>query len=556
MLQTLDRGNLFMVPLDDHRQWYRYHHLFADVMHTHLLDEQPEEIAELHRRASQWYELTAMITPAVRHALLAGDAERAAGLIELAIPTLLRDRQEATLRGWIDDIPAEVVRNRPVLAVGFIGALMSCGEFDGIAERLSQVEGAPPGLSGAIEMYRAALALAEGDVDSVRTHAQSAIDLAQDTDLLTRSGASAILGLVDWSRGELEAAHRRYSVCVEGMQRAGHLADVLGCSITLADIRITQGRLGDAMRTYQQALRLTSDEPTLRGTADMYVGMAQLACELGDLPTANQHLLHAQELGEHTWLPQNPYRWRLAMARVRQAEGDLSAAVALLDEADRLYVGDFSPNVRPVPAVRARLWVAQGRLAEARSWARELSVEDELSYLREYEHLTLARILLAGSPDKAAVLLERLLLAAEDGGRIGSVIEILVLQALVHQSYGDLPGALVPLERALQLAEPEGYVRRFLDEGRPMQILLQAGAKRGITPRRLLTAPQPGLIEPLSARENDVLRLLRSDLGGPEIARRLVLSLHTVRTHTKNIYAKLGVNNRRAAVRRAEELNL
>lgn len=545
MLQALDRGNLFMVPLDDNRRWYRYHHLFADVLHTHLLDDHPEQVAELHRRASEWYEQQGMLTPAVRHALVSGDVDRAAGLIELAIPALLRDRQEATLRGWIDAIPAELVRARPVLAVGFIGALMSSGEFEGIEARLQDVEQSLeaggttvvdeeefPRLPGAIETYRAALALAQGDIEPALTHAQSAIDHAADRDHLIRASASAIQGLAYWSRGDLEDAHRRYTVCVEGLQRVGHVADVLGCSITLADIRITQGRLTDALRTYEQALQLAKPGPPLRGTADMYVGMSQIACERGDLKTATQHLQHARELGEHTWLPQNPYRWRVAMARVRQAEGDLPAAVALLDEADRLYVGDFAPNVRPVPATRARVWIAQGRLAEARAWARErgLSADDDLSYLREYEHLTLARLLMADSPAEAAVLLERLLTAAEDGGRTGSVIEILILQALVQHSKA-------PLERASQLAEPEGYVRKFIDEGQPV-------------------TPHQGLIEPLSARELDVLRLLRSDLGGPEIARELVLSLHTVRTHTKNIYAKLGVNNRRAAVRRAEELNL
>jgi LuxR family transcriptional regulator, maltose regulon positive regulatory protein len=223
--------------------------------------------------------------------------------------------------------------------------------------------------------------------------------------------------------------------------------------------------------------------------------------------------------------------------------------------------------------MRTRVWIRQGRLSEALGWVRErgLSVDDDLSYLREFEHITLARVLLAQYAtergarflDQATGLLKRLLQAAEDGGRTGSVIEILVLQAR-----GDSPAALASLQRALALAEPEGYARIFVDEGSPMASLLTAAAKRGIAPscvRRLLaavdktegTAPtQEGLIEPLSERELDVLRLLGSDLDGPDIARELVVSLNTVRTHTKNIYAKLGVNNRRAAVRRAQELDL
>ena len=322
----------------------------------------------------------------------------------------------------------------------------------------------------------------------------------------------------------------------------------------------------------------------------MHVGMSQVHRERNNLDAAAQDLLKSQELGEHTGLPQNRYRWRVAMARIREAEGDLGGALDLLNEAERLYVGDFFPNVRPVPALRGRVRVAQGELGEALGWARErgLSVDDDLSYLREFEHITLARVLLARHAAERAErpvhdatrLLERLLRAAEEGQRTGSVIEILVQQALARQARGDVPAALASLQRALTLAEPEGYVRIFVDEGPPMASLLSsflkqgafakqgAAAKQGIAQgyvRRLLAAVNKtedstpvtqGLIEPLSERELEVLRLLGTDLGGPEIARELVVSLNTVRTHTKNIYAKLGVNNRRAAVRRAQELDL
>jgi LuxR family maltose regulon positive regulatory protein len=367
---------------------------------------------------------------------------------------------------------------------------------------------------------------------------------------------------------------------VEGLRRAGFVADILGCSIALADIRSTQGRLGEALRTYEQALQLAGEQggSVLRGTADMYVGMSEIARERNDLPAATQLLLRSQELGEQTGLPQNRYRWRVAMARIREAEGDLGGALGLLNEAERLYVSDFFPNVRPVPALRARVWIAQGRLGEALGWAREqgLSVDDNLSYLREFEHITLARLLLARhageraerSTHEAARLLERLLLAAEAGGRTGRVIEILVLRALAHQALGDVPAALGFLDRAVTLAEPEGYVRVFVDEGPPMTSLLRAAAKQGTRRdyvRRLLAAAsgierggrsEQALIEPLSERELDVLRLLGSELDGPAIARELMVSLNTMRTHTKNIYAKLAVTNRRAAVRRAAELNL
>jgi LuxR family maltose regulon positive regulatory protein len=315
--------------------------------------------------------------------------------------------------------------------------------------------------------------------------------------------------------------------------------------------------------------------------------MSVLYREHNDLHPATQHLLRSQELGEHTGFPQNRYRQRIAMARLRQAQGDLDGALDLFDEAERLYMSDFSPNVRPIAALKARIRVAQERLDKALAWAREqgLSPEDDLSYLREFEHITLARILLAqyksdhndSTLHEAIGLLERLLNAAQEGGRLGSAIEILVLRALAHQLQGNVPDALLPLEHVLTLAEPEGYVRLFLDEGAAMSQLLREAARRGIladytgkllaafeaegqrnTGESPLPAPlvsQP-LIEALSQRELEVLRLFKTELSGPEIARELTIGLSTVRTHTKSIYNKLNVNNRRAAVKRAEELHL
>jgi LuxR family maltose regulon positive regulatory protein len=435
-------------------------------------------------------------------------------------------------------------------------------------------------LPGSIAVHRAGQARILGDAAGTVTHARRALDLVGEDDHLSRGGAAGLLALAFWSGGDLEAASRWYAAGMASLEKAGHLSDVIGCALALADIRLAQGRLHDAMRTYEQGLQLATerDGPVLRGAADMHTGMSELFRERDDLQAASQHLQASRELGEENGLPQNPYRSRVAAARIRQAEGDLDGALELLDEAERLYVGDFSPDVRPVAAVKARVWVAQGRMAEALGWARERGVlaADDLHYLREFEHITLARVLLARSMQEgvdhslreAMGLLERLRHAAGDGGRAGSVIEILVLQSLAHQMRRELPSAVATLERALTLAEPEGYVRVFVDEGPSMADLVREAAKRRIAPtyvRRLLAAfGDPGdsarvrqaLVEPLSERELEVLRLLATDLDGPAIARELVVSLHTVRSHTKSIYAKLGVNSRRAAVRRAAELGL
>ena len=605
MLKELDRKNLFLVSLDDRRRWYRYHHLFADVLQARLADEEPGHVPVLHRRASEWYEQNGERPAAIGHALAAGDFDRAAGLVELAIPAMRRTRQEAKLRGWLEKLPGDVVRARPVLSVYYAGTLLISGELEGVEDRLRDAERwlapatghreEPQDLSAemvvadeeefrrlpaTIELYRAGQALARGDAPGTVRHAQRTIELALDDDHLCRASAAGLLGLVYWGSGDLDAAYGAWSACVEGLRRAGFVADILGCSIALADIRSTQGRLGEALRAFEHALQLAGGQggPALRGTADMYVGMSEIARERDDLRAATQLLQRSQELGEHTGLPQNRYRWRVAMARVREAEGDLCGALDLLNDAERLYVSDFFPNVRPVPAVRARVWIALGRLGEALGWAREQgpSVDDDLSYLREFEHITLARLLLARYQGEraesflheAARLLERLLPAAEDGGRTGRVIEILVLRALAHQALGDIPAAQASLDRAVTLAAPEGYVRVFTDEGPLMTSLLKAAAKQGPRQdyvRRLLAAAtgaeytgptEQALIEPLSERELDVLRLLGTDLDGPAIARELMVSLNTMRTHTKNIYTKLAVTNRRAAVRRAAELNL
>jgi LuxR family maltose regulon positive regulatory protein len=605
MLEALERQNLLLVPLDDRREWYRYHHLFADVLQARLRDERPNHVAELHRRATEWYEQEGERSEAIRHAMAGKDFARAADLVELAMPATGRDRQEATLRRWLEALPDDLIRARPVLSNGYAGSILVRGETEGVEARLQDAErwldtaaqaptrtGSPASsmvvvdedafrkLPGSVAIHRAGLALLLGDVAGTIAHARRALDLVGEDDDLGRGAASALLGLAYWSRADLESASSLYAGAIPRFERIGHLSDAIGVALALADMRIAQGRLHDAMRTYERGLELATGQGSLmlRGAADMHVGIGEILRERDDLAGAAQHLQEARELGEDNGLPQNPYRSRVAAARIRHAEGDPKAALELLAEAGRLYATDFSPDVRPVAALTARVWIAQGMLPEALGWARQsgVSAADDLSYVREFEHITLARLIVAegarGRDDRrieeAIDLLDRLLVAAEDGGRIGSVIEILVVQALARRARNDAPGALASLVRAMALAEPEGYVRVVADEGPPMAALLRLATQQRNASgylRRLLAATvapagrapvdQP-LIEPLSERELDVLRLLQSELDGPDIARELTVSVATVRTHSRNIYAKLGVNNRRAAVRRADELGL
>ncbi|MDQ2675227.1 MAG: helix-turn-helix transcriptional regulator, partial [Actinomycetota bacterium] len=557
-LEDLDRSNLFLVRLDDRREWYRYHHLFADVLQTRLLDERPDEVPVLHRRASEWHAEHGSLAEAIRHAIAGKEFERAADLVELAMPETTRHRQDALRRKWLEALPADVIRRRPVLSNLFAGTRLAHGETEHVAAHLRDAEAALDGelgetrhvdeeafrsLRGSIAIHKAGLARLTGDLPGTIRHASAAVDLIREGDHLGRGSATALLALAQWESGELHAAEQGYVEAMAYLHRAGYLSDVVACSITLAEIRRTLGRLSEALAVYERGLQLAieSSPTVLRGAADMHVGIADVLRERNDLDGASTHLARVAELGEENGLPQNPYRSRLASALFRRATGDLRGAIEMAEEASRHYFTDFSPSVRPPSAVRARILIAAGELDEAGRWARHeaLSADDEVTYVREYEHATLARLLVAqGAAAEAQRLTARLLVAAEAGGRMGSAIDILVAQALAFGAAGEEREALASLARALELARPEGFVRAFLDEGPPMLSLLRrlpVDAAVGTAASTILNAggsalsappdaERGGLVDPLSQRELDVLRLLAGDLDGPAIAAELFVS--------------------------------
>ena len=376
MLEGLERANLFLVPLDDRRQWYRYHHLFADVLQARLLDEQPDRAPELHRRASDWYEKNGERSEAIRHAIAGNEFERAAELIERAIPAMRSGRRDWSMLGWLESLPDELVALRPVLSVHYAGELLDRGQLEGAEAHLLNAErwldttaggNAGPGgpsaepvvvdeaefrrLPGAIAIYRTAQAHLTGDVPGTMRRAQLALELIGDDDDLGRGSAAGLLALAYWSRGDLDEAHRSWAEAQTSLQRAGHVADAVGCAIALADIRIAQGRHREAMSTYERWLRVATEHgaPVVRGAADMHVGMSERFHERNELGVALQHLQASTELGEHAGGRQNPYRWHVAMAWIRDAEGDPDEALDLLDEAERVYVGDFYPKCSAHP---------------------------------------------------------------------------------------------------------------------------------------------------------------------------------------------------------------
>jgi LuxR family maltose regulon positive regulatory protein len=620
-LEALEQANLFLIPLDNERRWYRYHHLFADFLRQRLhqrsvpsTDNEQADVAELHRRASIWYEEQGLLVEALRHALAAEDFERAAQLVELTWSVMDQSRRSATWLGWVKALPDELVQVRPVLSVGYAWALLDHGELEAAETRLQDAEvwlaiaenecASSETSAGAlivadeaefrllpasIAAARTYHALARGDLPATMQYARRALALFPVNEHLRRGTPAALLGLATWASGDLTEAYRAFADAMTMFQMAGNILFAITGTYFLADIRMVQGRLREATRTYQHSLQLAAGHGELvrRGTADIYTGLSELCCEQGDLEGATAHLRQSQKLGEQAALPRWRYRWSLAQARLKRAEGDLEGALAQLNAAEQHYRRGPVPDVRPIAALKARVWIAQGRLNEAWNWAREqgLAVDDNLRYLREFEHITVARLLLARYRSRAEAqqiaeaqtLLARLLDAAEAGGRMGTAIELLVLQALAHQAQGDIPTALVPLERALRLAEPEGYVQIFVDEGPPVAQLLAAAAPQGLRsayvdqllatlgaadPPRVDGAPpssmspaQP-LVEPLTDRELEVLALIAAGLTNQEIAERLFLALDTVKGHNRRIFGKLAVKRRTEAVAKARALDL
>jgi LuxR family maltose regulon positive regulatory protein len=621
MLETLERGNLFLIPLDNKRQWYRYHHLFADVLLAHARTESPDRLPQLHERASEWYEQHDLFSEAICHALAAQDFERAADLIEPVWPTMRNRQQEATVRGWLKLLPDSLIRARPILSVAYALVLLNAGQPEGIEaylqdaeQELKQLERAAPGspaaqliaanetqyrfLPASIANTRAYLAQALGDFASTIAYAQQAMTLLPAEEVYERGTTAAFLGLAYWSSGDVAAAHGSFAEGLRIFQKLGSTQIVVAATPILAQMGMAQGQLRATADTCEQTLQLAEQQrgPMLQGTAELHLALSEIRYEQGDLKAASQLLQKGESLREQISISGAAYLWWLVKAQITAAQGDFDAAFDQLHEAARLYRRSPVPNFRPVEALKVRWWLQQGRLTEALEWLQEsgLSLDDSPNYLQEYEHLTLARVAMAQRHSERSIaqykydgtdevihpvigLLTCLLAAAEAQERTGSIIKILVVLALAREAEGDVEAAISSLMRALNLAEPEGYVRIFAECGPPMVRLLQEALTRGITPtyaQRLLTAletwgqqqtqpsplpsppaPQP-LIEPLSQRELEVLRLLTTELTGPEIARELVVALSTVRTHTKRIYSKLNVTNRRAAVKRAVELGL
>jgi LuxR family maltose regulon positive regulatory protein len=616
ILRQLEQVNLFLVPLDDQRKWYRYHRLFADFLQNHLQHDMPDRVVDLHCWAAEWYERNGMADRAVGHALKAGDSEWAARLVEQTAPTVLMRGETATLQAWLEMLPDSLIRSQPQLCIFYAEVLTIAGQVEATETFLREAErGLQSGkltadasdILGQILAVRAYQAMFQADLPHAAELAGQAFEHLSEENVFARTIVTWLLGLTQYFDHGIAAATRAFAETLELSQAVGSTFVTALSIFTFGYLHIMQGHLRQAREIFWRGLQLAGvggrhpkegEQPTL-AVSMVYQGLGEVSREQNDLENADRYLAKCIELGEQWGNAEVLSDGYVLYARVRYALGDTPGAHEFFRQAEQLPQDNpVSPlTTRQVEAHQARLWVAEGNAEAAARWAASLgqaygAADDGNGqvalFVREVEEATLARLWIAqGEFDRATDLLRPLLQKVEAAGWMGVAIDLLVLQARALQGQGKTSEALDVLHRALSRAEPEGYARVFLDEGEPMAELVRLAARRGIATtyiRELLAAfdqersrsqvsgsratvtppsnlkpetlkPET-LLEPLSEREIQVLRLIADGLSNREIADRLTITVGTAKRHASNIYAKLDVHSRVQAVARARELRL
>ncbi len=609
ILEALERSNLFIVPLDEARVWYRYHHLFASLLRQRLHQTHPEQVSTLHIRASTWYEQNEVADEAIEHALRAEDFEHATYLIaEYADAVWQRGEHDKLLR-LLNRLPVELIFSNPHLCIfyawySFIGGQQDATDrslqaaeqaLDASAPHATETEAHKQNaltqlekLRGRAVAVRAFMSARQGDVQRLIPYAHQALEHLPEEDHTWRSMTALTLGDVYGFKGDMTAAYaariEAYNVC----KASGDTYYAMLASMKLAITLRSQGQLQQVIALCRQQIQLANEcglsTSPLKGLLLAILG--EVLVELDDRDQALHQVILGVEMTERG-VDVTFIGWAyMCLMRIKFSRGEFADVEEILQKMENIAQESNVPPwiMNQMGTWQTRVWLAQGKLEAASQWAREHELDinedpklpHDMNFFLLFDYVLLARILMAQNRwGEATALLQQLLKAAEAGGRISNVIEILILQALVMQAEGDTPVAMATLQRALALAEPEGFIRAFVDEGPPMARLLYEAMTCGIAPdyaRRLLAAfpdaePEPtapaksqasqsDLIEPLSDRELEVLQLIAEGLTNPEIARQLYLSLNTIKSHTRNIYGKLGVHNRTQAVARAQALGI
>ena len=602
LLEQVERAGLFLVPLDEVRGWWRYHHLFADLLRARLQQEQPGRVVCLHRNAATWCQEHGLPDDAVRHAVAAGETTWAARLIEQYFDELYYLSGEGTtLQRWLSALPDDLARSRPRLLLAQAQLTMVSGRVEALEPLLDAAERAAPGAAGEafeptvgragsmlvnvpalIAIRRAFLALLRGDAEDGAAFASRALAESSEGEWLLSSTARGFLAMAEWLRGRLAEAERGFASSTVGWQAAGQPALTAWHRVQLAQVQRALGELDAAIQTYEQALKAIAPpgRPPPPNAGPVYVGLADVAYQRNELDRALEYVTEGIALSRQFLYGASPAPGLVTLAWIRQATGDPAGALEAIGEAEHVSPAPAG-LLYPAPAQQARLLLAQGDVDAAARWTHEsgLRADDEPRYPREPGYLVLTRVLLAQQrPVEALALLDRLYTAAVAQGRGGSVIEVGALRALALAACGRDDGAVTALAGVLTLACPQGYVRVFADEGPPMAALLgrliaaqrdgQAAASVrlsylarlrsafGAEPTAPHTAAVPGLIDPLTNRELEVLQMLAAGKSNQAIASQLVITLDTVKKHVSHLLGKLGAANRTEAVSRARELSL
>jgi LuxR family maltose regulon positive regulatory protein len=603
MLERLERENLLVVPLDDERVWYRYHHLFADFLRGRLERERPERLTPLHLGASGWYEEKALVAEAVRHALSAGDHERAARLMESSVGQTWYRGEVMTLLGWLRELPKEAMLRRPLLLVWYAAALMLLGRFDGVESLLREAESAvdagegqgeelwpladeadPQHVLATAGAARSLHARLQGNPQEAIEHARRALALLPEDNLDPRPFAALCLAEAYRDADDLEAANSTFAETVELGLAAGHDYIALTAMGSLAGLRMAQGRLLEAQETLRQALEFAAERGTklLPAVGRVRIAMGELLYERDDLDGSERELILGTELLERAGELEILTRGQVALSRVKWARRDAEGALKLAHEAERLARESGAPQAIADAALwKSRLHLMRNELrAAASELERAAGVDEGPRSTQDAKRISLARLLIVRDDhDEALQLLNHLRETAEAADQRGSMVEIRTLQALVLRAKDEKNRAIDVMGRALALAEPEGYVRIFVDEGSSMAELLsevleaqQSGRLDSFRRvpahylRKLLAAlerdapspaqPATGLPEVLSERELEVLQLIAAGKSNRRIAQELFVSVGTVKTHINHLYRKLDAHSRTQAVARARELKL